>query len=221
MDTPDTWSVVMPVKALTAAKSRLADLGPGPRSALAHAFLVDSLAAVLACPAVSRASVVTDDRDVADLAARAGADVVTERPGSGLNAAVAYGASVAAARGELRVAALVADLPSLTAVDLATALRAAAHHHHAFVPDAAGTGTTLLAATGPAGLAPRFGPGSAAAHASLGATNLSRVVHAALATLRRDVDTLADLRAAIALGAGTATTSWLDRWGALAEQAAG
>lgn len=50
-------------------------------------------------------------------------------------------------------------------------------------------------------LDPRFGAGSAAAHAASGA----RAVTAGVPTLRRDVDTPDDLAAAIALGVGPRT----------------
>src|SRR5919204_619987 len=69
---------------------------------------------------------------------------------------------------------------------------------HAIVPDASGTGTTLLTAPSGAALNPRFGTGSAAAHAASGAVPLV----GPWPSLRRDVDTAADLRAAAALGLG-------------------
>jgi len=50
-------------------------------------------------------------------------------------------------------------------------------------------------------LSPRFGPGSAQAHRASGAVELT----GAWPGLVRDVDTEADLRAALALGAGPRT----------------
>jgi 2-phospho-L-lactate guanylyltransferase len=74
----------------------------------------------------------------------------------------------------------------------------ASSHHRGFVPDVPGTGTTLLAAPPGVPLDPRFGPGSAAAHAASGAIRLE----GDWPSLRQDVDTPADLVAAARLGLG-------------------
>jgi 2-phospho-L-lactate guanylyltransferase len=71
------------------------------------------------------------------------------------------------------------------------------------VPDAAGTGTTFLVAAPGTPLEPRFGVGSADRHEASGARRLI----GDWPGLRRDVDTPADLRAAIELGAGPSTSS--------------
>ncbi len=75
----------------------------------------------------------------------------------------------------------------------------------AFVADAEGTGTTLLVAAPGVTLDPRFGGGSAARHAASGAAALD----GEWPGLRRDVDTPADLAAALALGVGPATRAAL------------
>jgi len=75
----------------------------------------------------------------------------------------------------------------------------------AAVPDADGTGTVLLAARTPARLDPAFGPVSFAEHLRRGAVPLPLD----LPRLRRDVDTPADLDAALALGVGARTASAL------------
>ncbi|MGA1835290.1 2-phospho-L-lactate guanylyltransferase [Herbiconiux sp. 11R-BC] len=100
------------------------------------------------------------------------------------------------------VAALLGDLPCLTTADVDAALEAAAAHPLAVVPDAEGTGTTLITALPGVPLVPRFGAGSAARHTAAG--------HAPLelpptSTLRLDVDTAADLARAEARGLGPAT----------------
>ncbi|RLP86175.1 2-phospho-L-lactate guanylyltransferase, partial [Micromonospora sp. CV4] len=70
------WAVVVPVKRLTAAKSRLRGALPGvPHEELALALAADTLRAVLACPAVAEVLVVTDDARVAAAARTAGARV--------------------------------------------------------------------------------------------------------------------------------------------------
>ena len=75
----------------------------------------------------------------------------------------------------------------------------------AAVPDTEGTGTVLLAARTPAGLDPAFGAGSFAEHVRRGALPLDLD----LPRLRRDVDTPADLEAALALGLGHRTAAAL------------
>ncbi|MER7280967.1 2-phospho-L-lactate guanylyltransferase [Dactylosporangium sp. NPDC000244] len=102
----------------------------------------------------------------------------------------------------LGVVALTADLPAMRPDDLEAALVAAARAgRRAFVPDLEGTGTVLLAAPAGEALAPQFGPGSAVAHLRSGAIRLD----GAWPSLRRDVDTAADLDAASRLGLGAHT----------------
>jgi 2-phospho-L-lactate guanylyltransferase len=107
---------------------------------------------------------------------------------------------------------LLADLPALRPEDLETALAAVslAFAEHpgapmAVVPDADGTGTVLLAGRNPAAVDPAFGAGSLVAHVRRGAVRLDLD----LPRLRRDVDTPADLEAALALGVGARTASAL------------
>jgi 2-phospho-L-lactate guanylyltransferase len=187
------WTVLVPVKALPGAKSRLAEFSP---DAAAHALLVEAIRGDTVCAAQATAGVarvlrVGDEPGV-------GHELLQRRPG--LNAAVAEGAAHARHRWPRdAVAALVGDLPALTPAELAQALEAATRHANAYVADAAGTGTTLLTALPPATLQPRFGPGSAARHSA----------HAAALPagpgLRLDVDTTDDLRAALLLGVGPGT----------------
>jgi 2-phospho-L-lactate guanylyltransferase len=198
---------VVPVKRLLVAKSRLYAAGrPRPdHAALALALALDTVAAAVAADAVARVLVVTGDPDAAAAVRAAGALVVEDEPDAGLNPALAHGAGTAArtAPGD-GVALLSADLPALRPAELSAALRAAAGHARSFVPDAAGAGTTLLAAVPGEPPDPRYGAGSAAAHRASGAVPLT----GDWPSLRRDVDTAADLLAAAALGLGPATRAW-------------
>jgi 2-phospho-L-lactate guanylyltransferase len=195
--------VVLPLKGGTGAKSRL-----GGSRRLAAAIALDCLDAVLACPDAAAVVVVTPDAGLAAAVSGTRARAVGEsRPGTGLLAALDDG--LAAAEGP--VALLLGDLPALRPEDLSAALRAAGEtlaagdHRMAFVPDADGTGTVLLAGPGPDAVDPSFGPSSALAHARAGARRLDL----ALPRLRRDVDTPADLAAALALGVGPRTAAAL------------
>jgi 2-phospho-L-lactate/phosphoenolpyruvate guanylyltransferase len=197
-----TWSVVVPAKRLAVAKTRLrpltADVGePSAHADLVLALLADTVAAALACPVVDTVLVVTDDPAATAEVTRLGARTVRDEPDSGLNPALEHGAR---STGDTAVAALSSDLPALRPEELAAALTAAERAPRCFVADAHGTGTTLLTAVGTA-LRPAFGPGSAAAHRGGGAVELS----GDWPGLVRDVDTEADLRAALRLGTGPRT----------------
>ena len=197
----EAWGLVVPVKLLALAKTRLSAYGDAARAELALAFASDVLEAALDCPEVHRVVVVTDDPRAARALTRPGCEVVRDLPGAGLNRALEHGADLLRARSEgLAVAALAADLPGLRAADLGDALRVV--RDRAFVADAAGTGTTLLAARGGHPLHPAYGPDSRRRHLASGAVEL-----AAPPALRQDVDTPQDLGAAIELGVGRHTAA--------------
>ncbi|WP_369199906.1 2-phospho-L-lactate guanylyltransferase [Streptomyces sp. PU-14G] len=204
------WTLVVPLKPLTRAKSRLAGAALGvPLPQLALAFAQDTVRAALTSPAVRDVVVVTDD----PLAARAlealGAHRVPDEPQDGLNAALAHGAAVARARHpHTALAALNADLPALRPTELTRVLNTAAYFHRAFLPDAAEIGTTLLTALPTAALSPAFGGPSRARHRASGARELDPPQ---VRSVRQDVDTPADLRAALALGVGDSTAGLLAR----------
>jgi 2-phospho-L-lactate/phosphoenolpyruvate guanylyltransferase len=204
-DAPLTWSVVIPVKLLALAKSRLSGLADTDRKAMALAMAADTVTAAVACPPVGDVIVVSDDPDVRTEAEAAGATVIADLPGAGLNEALTAGADHAAASSSGRgLAALTADLPALSAAELAVALNAASLVNQAFVADAAGSGTTLYTAMPGAPFQPRFGPRSRQRHRDGGAVELEIP---GIPGLRRDVDTLCDLCDAARIGLGAKTLS--------------
>ncbi len=75
-----SWTVLLPVKVLARAKSRLAVLAGDRRGELALALASDTVAAVLACPEVARVVVVTSDPEAGPLLAALGAIVVPDEP---------------------------------------------------------------------------------------------------------------------------------------------
>jgi 2-phospho-L-lactate guanylyltransferase len=191
------WTVVIPAKSLPEAKSRLAPASSDPQAhrRLVEAIRADTTAAAGAADGVARVLMVSD---------RPAGDGVLVQSAPGLNAALAEAADFAARSWPADgVAALVGDLPALRAAELADALTRAAGHPRAHVPDAAGTGTTLLTARPGVALAPAFGAGSAARHAA------DSVPLPGGDGLRHDVDTAEDLRAAAGLGVGPATAAVL------------
>ncbi|MEJ2858937.1 MULTISPECIES: 2-phospho-L-lactate guanylyltransferase [unclassified Saccharothrix] len=196
---PGAVDLVVPVKGLARAKTRLADAAgdPAVRAALALAFALDTVAAATAATRVRRVLVVTSDPAVVAEVTALGVPAVPD-PGTGLNAAVRAGAEVVRRQDPAAaVGVLPADLPALRPAELSAAVAAAAGRR-AFCADRPGTGTTLLLAAPGADLWPRLGTGSARAHEDGGAVALT----GAWPSLRCDVDTAEDLRLATALGLG-------------------
>lgn len=200
-----TWTIIIPVKQFSRAKSRLVDFTPDRRRELALAFALDTVVAALGSSLVERVVVVTNDpaaRPCADL----GAELLDDRPDAGLNPALVHATQVVRSDDpDASIAALSADLPALTTLELTTVFELMRSAYW-FVGDAAGTGTTLLAARGGHRLGPSFGPDSYAEHRALGADVATLD---GLARLRRDVDTQADLEDAVRLGVGRHTRAAL------------
>lgn len=201
---PARWVVVVPVKPAGEGKSRL-QVDGARRTDLARAIALDTLTAVAASPRVLQLVVVGDDPQLAREAAMLPAVriVPDPRPG-GLDRAVAAGVEAVDPRAALPRAALLGDLPALRADDLTAALDLAADVDRAVVADAEGTGSTLVTAAAGVPWASSFGDGSLARHVEIGCRLLDLP---SSSPLRRDVDTLGQLRAALSLGVGPRTAA--------------
>jgi 2-phospho-L-lactate guanylyltransferase len=196
------WSIVVPVKRLANAKTRL-DLDVTTRAALAVAMAVDTVTAAISCDLVGAVVVVTDDSRARQELEPLGVSIIPDAPDAGLNAALRHGAASTPAG---PVCALSSDLPALRSHDLGVVLEAAAAHRQAVVADLPGTGTTAYFAASLDVFAPRFGIGSRDLHVAAGAVD---VTAASPESVRRDVDTIDALAAAVALGVGPATQAVL------------
>jgi 2-phospho-L-lactate guanylyltransferase len=210
---PSYWSVVIPIKLLLVAKSRLDFFADADRSTLALAMAVDTVSAALASDAVGEVIVVTNDERASAAAREVGAIVVEDEPDAGLNAALQHGAGAARARHpDGGVAALAADVPALRADELSLVLHAAEAAPRAVVADADGKGTVLLTARADVELAPAYGEGSLLSHQEAGALVLDvDVLGADVPGLRRDVDTIAHLREVLRLGCGPRTAALAEK----------
>lgn len=198
--------LIIAVKRLTAAKSRLAALfDPEARERVVLAMLIDTITAARNVPAVHSVTVVTPDphasRAARDLGAAVVADPTEPNHPDPLNNAI-LAACGQASELTSNIVVLQGDLPALQSGELAEALADAALHQRSFVPDRQGTGTAALFAFG-VPLDPRFGTDSAARHRDSGAVELV----GAWPGLRCDIDTPDDLAAARVLGVGAATTA--------------
>ena len=213
MPEPYRWVVVVPVKAPARAKSRLTEFSVAERASLATAFALDVIAALMACEIVKTVRVITDDVDFGRLAKAQGCEVIADETTS-LNDAIVFAAHAPPAGAteavETPVAVAVSDLPCASAetftrlfTQCETALFGPDSRSQAFVSDQTGRGTTFLAARTASELKPLFGPESAAAHRENGVWALEIDEPG----LRLDVDTAADLAAALTLGVGPHTAS--------------
>ncbi len=203
-------AVIVPVKPLERAKSRLAAaLGDAARRALVPAMLDDVLAAVRAAHDGPLLLVSTDPRYDGAAATYDARRVPDGTPGynGAVRAALQLDEVVAAG------AALVlpADLPQLrpeTVRTLADALQRAP----VTLAASADGGTSALGMRPPDAMPVAFGPDSAAAHRSLAREAGLALAEPPLPAIAIDVDTPEDLRA-VAARAGPATTAVLARLG--------
>jgi 2-phospho-L-lactate guanylyltransferase len=200
------WAVLVPLKPPSAAKSRLA-VPADVRAQLVMAMAGDVVEAVRSCSEVDLVVVVADAPDGLEPLQRLGAGVVVDPAHEGLNASLRHAAAVVAARDSgFGIASLVADVAGVTPEQLSRVLAASAIRGTAFVPDAAGRGTTLVASRRWAAFLPEYGRHSRRRHVDAGFTEL---LLPDTEGLRLDVDTVADLQALQALGPGPRTTAML------------
>ncbi len=202
---PDV-GVIIAVKRLAVAKSRLAELFSAPeRERVVLAMLIDTLQAVRAVDAVTSITVVTPDPTAAAAARQLGAAVIDDPTPANhpdpLNNAIRVANELLPSP---NTAVLQGDLPSLRSSEIRAALTAARPYPRSFVADRLGSGTCALIALG-APLNPLFGPDSAHRHRQSGANQLT----GDWPGLRCDIDTPQDLAEARLLGLGSATAATL------------
>jgi 2-phospho-L-lactate/phosphoenolpyruvate guanylyltransferase len=199
--------VIVAVKRLAAAKTRLAPMFPA-REDIVLGMLIDTLTAAARVAAVRLITVVTPDEVAAAAATRLGAEVLPDPTPAGhpdpLNNAIAVAERVVS-ESVANVVVLQGDLPALQTPEFAEAIAAARRHPRSFVADRPGTGTAALFAFG-AALDPRLGANSAARHRDSGAVELT----GEWPGLRCDIDTPDDLAVARGLGLGPATMRAVD-----------
>jgi len=203
---PGPLTVMVPLRSLSGAKTRLTDvLDPAERAELATRLLRDVVAAVRAWGKADRLIVVSADPAVTELAAELGAEGFIQRS-TGMNEGLAEArAQVGGGAGTLLV--LPADLPAVTpaslgrveaaALDLLGAARTGTGDGQGraalVVTDGAGEGTNALLLRPPDIIPFAFGPGSRRAHlaAAKRAGTATRAIHDE--ELSFDLDTPADL----------------------------
>ncbi|MDZ7576980.1 MAG: 2-phospho-L-lactate guanylyltransferase [Candidatus Nanopelagicales bacterium] len=193
-------SVVIPVKTFARAKTRL-EAPPSVRADLARALLLDVLAACRESCLIGEVVVVSAETTLSDLLDNK-IKLILQDDDRGVNQAITSAIKQARLCGP--VAVMVADIPCATGEQLDAILDRTGDQERWFVPDADSIGTVMLGSRNPAGLRPSMGRRSRANHLDTGAIEL---VDDRWQRLRRDVDTLAHLRAAVVNGAGTQTSA--------------
>lgn len=185
-------AVLVPIKAFTAAKGRLAAvLDDERRAALARQMAATVLEAAAPLPV----TVVTADDEVVAFARDHGAAVLAD-PGGGLNGAVTAGVAHLAASGYDEVVVAHADLPFATGLAALTGAIDAC----TLVPDRRSDGTNVLVVPAAAGFRFAYGPGSFARHVAE-AERLGLAVRAVRdARLGWDVDVPDDLEGVLEAG---------------------
>lgn len=187
-------TAVLPVKRFAAAKQRLAPgMGASHRAELAAAMLEDVLDAIAAARSVERTVIVTSEPRAAELATRAGAELVADPDEGGHSGAALAGIARARELGAERVVLLPIDCPLLAPRELERLLTGMPERYVGVVPDRHGTGTNALALTPPDAIEPSFGEGSCARHVA--AARAAGVPYGVeeLPSLALDLDTPADV----------------------------
>lgn len=158
--------VIVPVKRLAAAKSRLASvLSLRRRRELITALLARTLTTLKKTKGIEGVLVVGKDRAVREIARSHGAAFVREGQGGGLNRALARAQVAAVRRGAEAVMILPADLPLLSVKDIFWAKKKAGRPPFlAIAPDRLGRGTNLLLMAPPGLIRFSFGERSFTRH---------------------------------------------------------
>jgi 2-phospho-L-lactate guanylyltransferase len=187
-------TVVVPVRALEGAKSRLgAVLDAEERHALTSHLVARTIEVALATPGVVEVIAVSPDTDALALAAEHGARPLPQRS-RGLNPAIGEARTAVTTP---RMLVLPADLPAIGVDDIAAVLVAgdrAGSPSVVVAPDRHGRGTNALLLDPPDAIDTAFGGGSRAGHAWLAAS--ADIAHAEVTGrpgLEVDLDTADDL----------------------------
>ncbi|MBI4317920.1 MAG: 2-phospho-L-lactate guanylyltransferase [Chloroflexi bacterium] len=158
-------TVLIPMKGLNAAKSRLSPvLNPEQRARLAEEMLLNVLRSAGQCPSIERRVVVSGDQEVLSLALKQGAEVLHES-GGGLNAALSEATVWLGGAAVDAVLILPGDLPLLRASDAESLVELAKGAKAMVVaPSRDGSGTNALLLKPPGVIPYMFGPRSFRKH---------------------------------------------------------
>jgi 2-phospho-L-lactate guanylyltransferase len=200
---------VVPVKTLPSAKSRLRPwLDRSLAERLVIAMLGDVLEALQRVRALDRIAVATPDPRLAEVARKAGAEVLSASV-AGLNPAVEAACAVLAPTPDDAALVVLGDVAGAQAADVEALLDAGARRGVALAPSSDGGTSALL--RGPRDIIPAaFGPDSARAHRDLAVSAGAAFEELALPSLAIDIDERQDLeKFASSMSAGSRTRALL------------
>lgn len=215
MSAPGIWAVV-PVKAFSRAKSRLAAAFPADlRQTLVRAMLEDVLAALAGVEGLAGCAVATGEPEACAIVARHGARALADAD-HGLNETLTAAARTLKAEGARGMLVLPGDIPAVTTAEIARLL--AGHGEGRAVSLVAahdGQGTNALLASPPDAIDFTFGPVSFTTHRAA-AERLGIVPNiCTLPGMAVDLDTPADIARLARRSMGPRTFQLLDAEGLL------
>lgn len=183
---------VVPVKTLPYSKSRLLPwLGRPSVERLTIAMLGDVLETLQRVRTIGRIAVATPDLQLAEVARKAGAEVICASA-VGLNPAVEAACALLAPTADDAALVVLGDVAGAQAADIEALIDAGALRGVALAPSSDGGTSALLRR--PRGVIPAaFGPDSARAHRDLAASAGVSFVELALPSLAIDIDEREDL----------------------------
>ena len=204
------WAII-PVKNLTGAKQRLsAALNPQERYDLYHAMLTDVLFALADTPTLNGIALITRDTEAKQLAAKFGAEIITEAENNGQTSAVHRGIVELMARGVKSILQVPGDVPLATAAEFSQVI--AAHlpaPAMTIVPARDQQGSNCIVCSPPNSVALRFGDNSFFPHLEAARqVNIEPTV-VPLPGLGLDIDSPADLKVLIGQPAETLSQTYL------------
>lgn len=191
--------VIVPVKPLALAKSRLAGvMGQTERIALARQLVERTLLKLSRARGISRVVVVSRDETVLKIARKYGAWSVMESPGndpaSSLNAALEQARRVCVANGARAVLIVPADLPKLRVRDIEQIIGLGEPAPRLVITPAVSDGGTNALLLNPANAIPfQFGENSFGKHSASANAQAIPIVEYTSDTVTLDLDTPQDL----------------------------
>lgn len=190
--------ILLPVKDLTRAKQRLADLfTQAERTQLAWAMLEHTFAVAAQTRGIDGIAVVTLYEPAIALAEKYGMEVIREQQQISESASVDYGSRVLEARGVSAVLRLPLDLPLIQTEDIEAILAADTQPAPScvIVSSRDGTGTNAILRRPATLFASQFGSGSLAKHLRSAAATQAECRLLTLPRIALDVDEANDLMA--------------------------
>jgi 2-phospho-L-lactate guanylyltransferase len=211
-----TLAILVPIKNLTQAKSRLAPLlSLEERYELAWIMLQGVLRAVLETSGAPRRVVVTNFAPAADLARRLGLEVLEEERQVSESHSVDFAAAALEAQGVTGMLRVPLDLPLIQAADLeAILVPARAGSRVVLVPSLEGTGTNALYRSPPTLFPSHFGPGSLALHEEEARRHVPHPLVLPLERLALDIDDVVDVRTLLRHAGDSPALDYLRKIGA-------